>query len=210
MGPCASRPRAQAAGIAPGARPLAGAIAVLCVGAALLYAANIKLLFTLWPDVRVVRPLAAPVAWLEPLRSANGYGLFRVMTTERVEIVIEGSDDGVTWRPYEFRYKPGDPARRPGFVEPHQPRLDWQMWFAALSSYDQTPWLQPFLIRLLQGAPDVVALLGRNPFPDHPPAYVRAQAYDYHFTTAAERRATGAWWTRTPLGAYSPVVTLRP
>ena len=75
---------------------------------------------------------------------------------------------------------------------------------------DQTPWLQPLLMRLLQGSPDVVALLGRNPFPDHPPAYVRALAYDYHFTTAAERGATGAWWTRAPLGAYSPVVTLRP
>lgn len=192
-----------------GGRSLVGALAVLCLGGALLYAANVKLLFTLWPDVRVMRPLAAPVAWLEPLRSANGYGLFRVMTTERVEIVIEGSADGVTWLPYEFRYKPGDPLRRPGFVEPHQPRLDWQMWFAALSSYDQTPWFQALLIRLLQGAPDVGALFARNPFPDRPPAYVRALAYDYHFTTSAERRATGAWWTRAPLGAYSPVVSLR-
>jgi len=115
----------------------------------------------------------------------------------------------VTWLPYEFRYKPGDPLRRPRFVEPHQPRLDWQMWFAALSSYDQTPWFQALLIRLLQGAPDVTALFARNPFPDHAPAYVRALAYDYHFTTSAERRATGAWWTRAPLGAYSPVVSLR-
>ena len=200
----AAAPAATASG-----RPVAGAVAVLCVGAALLYAANVRLLFTLWPDARVVRPLAAPVAWLEPLRSANGYGLFRVMTTERMEIVIEGSADGVTWQPYEFRYKPGDPARRPGFVEPHQPRLDWQMWFAALSSYDQTPWFHALLIRLLQGSPDVAALLGRNPFPDHPPTYVRALAYDYHFTTPAERRATGAWWTRALLGAYSPVVTVR-
>src|SRR4029077_6637529 len=102
---------------------------------------------------------AAPWTWLEPLRSANGYGLFRVMTTERVEIVIEGSADGVTWQPNEFRYKPGDPARRARFVEPAQPRPDWQMWFAALSSSDQTPWFQALLIRLLQGSTDVAALL---------------------------------------------------
>ena len=199
-----------AAPAAGGGRPLGAAFAVLCLGAALLYAANVKFLFTLWPDIRVVRPLVSPVAWLEPLRSANGYGLFRVMTTQRVEIVIEGSDDGVTWRPYEFRYKPGDPARPPRFVEPHQPRLDWQMWFAALSSYEQTPWFQSLLVRLLQGSPDVVALFGGNPFPGRPPTFVRALAYDYRFTTSSERRATGAWWTRAPLGAYSPVVTLRP
>ena len=190
-------------------RPAGGAFAALCAGAALLYAANLKLLFTALPGAGVPRALLRPVAWLEPLRSANGYGLFRVMTTARVEIVIEGSDDGVTWRPYEFKYKPGDPARRPRFVEPHQPRLDWQMWFAALSSYEQTPWVQSLLVRLLQGSPDVTALFAANPFPGHPPAYVRALAYDYRFTTPAERRATGAWWVRTPLGAYSPVVALR-
>ena len=172
------------------------------------------LLFVL-ASVRFVQALAprggggGPLAWLDPFRSINGYGLFRVMTTTRREIVVEGSDDGTTWRAYEFRYKPGDPLRRPGFIEPHQPRLDWQMWFASLSPYEVTFWFQEFLGRLLEGSPAVLGLLRTNPFPDHPPKYVRAVLYDYHFTTRPERRATGAWWTRTYVGPYSPVLSLR-
>jgi hypothetical protein len=149
------------------------------------------------------------LGWLEPFRSVNGYGLFRVMTTSRNEIVVEGSDDGAHWREYEFRYKPGDVARRPRFVEPHQPRLDWQMWFAALSPFEDTPWFQRFLARLLRGSPPVLGLLRTNPFPDHPPKYVRALLYSYHFTTRPERQMTGAWWRRDLLGAYSPVLSLR-
>ncbi len=167
--------------------------------------ATIRFAQTLAPAGRVPGGL---FAWLEPFRSINGYGLFRVMTTTRHEIVIEGSDDGKTWRPYELRYKPGDPARRPGFIEPHQPRLDWQMWFAALSPYEAAFWFQELLARLLEGSPPVLGLLRTNPFPDHPPRYVRAVLYDYHFTTAAERRASGAWWTRRLVGAYSPVLSL--
>jgi len=172
------------------------------------------LLFAL-ASVRFVQALRpggggfGPLAWLDSFRSVNGYGLFRVMTTTRREIVVEGSDDGTTWRAYEFRYKPGDPMRRPGFVEPHQPRLDWQMWFAALSPYEVTYWFQEFLTRLLQGSPAVLGLLRTNPFPDHPPKYVRADLYDYHFTSPAERRKTGAWWTRTYVGPYSPVLSLQ-
>ena len=101
-----------------------------------------------WP-----RPMLAVYGWLEPFRSFNSYGLFAVMTTSRTEIIIEGSDDGVTWRAYEFKYKPGDVKRRPGFVEPHQPRLDWQMWFAALGAYRQNPWLVNCCLRLLQARP---------------------------------------------------------
>jgi lipase maturation factor 1 len=129
------------------------------------------------------------------------------MTTTRLEIEVEGSDDGTVWKAYEFRYKPDDVHRRPGFVEPHQPRLDWQMWFAALSPYDATPWFQGFELRLLEGSPDVLDLLSANPFPLHPPRYVRARLYDYRFTTAAERRSSGAWWVRRLVGDYGPVVT---
>ena len=149
-----------------------------------------------------------PLAWLDSFRSINGYGLFRVMTTTRREIVVEGSDDGTTWRAYEFRYKPGDPLQRPGFVEPHQPRLDWQMWFASLTPYEVTYWFQEFQMKLLQGAPPVLGLLKTNPFPDHPPKYIRATLYDYRFTSVAARKATGAWWTRTYVGPYSPAVSL--
>jgi predicted DCC family thiol-disulfide oxidoreductase YuxK len=153
-------------------------------------------------------PVARVDAWLEPLRTFNGYGLFAVMTTERREIIVEGSGDGVHWLPYKFKYKPGDVSRRPAFVAPFQPRLDWQMWFAALGDYRQNPWFVDFCLRLLRGSPPVLALLEKNPFPNHPPRYLRAELYDYQFTNFAERRATGAWWKRELLGDYLPPVSL--
>ena len=143
---------------------------------------------------------------LMPLRSFNGYGLFRVMTTERPEIIVEGSRDGVNWLAYEFRYKPGDVYRRPPFVAPHQPRLDWQMWFAALGDVRQNPWFGNFLARLLQGSPDVLALTEKNPFPGEPPRYVRAVLHDYHFTRWSDR--TSAWWKREQEALYCPPVSL--
>ena len=145
---------------------------------------------------------------LAPFRTINGYGLFAVMTTSRHEIVVQGSNDGVHWLDYEFKYKPGELNRRPAFVAPFQPRLDWQMWFAALCDYQQNPWFGNFCVRLLQGSPDVLALLQKNPFPGKPPVYIRAEVYDYHFTTFAERRATGTWWKREYLGQYLPVVSI--
>ncbi|HEY3762363.1 MAG TPA: lipase maturation factor family protein [Verrucomicrobiae bacterium] len=154
-------------------------------------------------------PVEKVDGWLSPYRTFNSYGLFAMMTTERHEIVVEGSNDGVNWLPYEFRYKPGDVTKRPGFVAPFQPRLDWQMWFAALGDYQHNFWFQRFCMQLLQGSPDVLALLAKNPFPNKPPLYIRAELYDYHFTDFAERRATGAWWKRTLIGEYLPPVSLR-
>jgi hypothetical protein len=154
----------------------------------------------------------APFGWvaeqLAPFRSVNNYGLFAVMTTQRNEIVVEGSDDGTHWLAYEFKYKPGDLNRRPAFVAPFQPRLDWQMWFAALGSPGQNPWFENFCERLLRGSPDVLALLAKNPFPGHPPRQLRAEFYNYRLTSFAERRATGAWWRRTFTGDYLPPVSL--
>ena len=131
------------------------------------------------------------------------------MTTSRREIVVEGSDDGTKWLPYEFKYKPGDVRRRPAFVAPHQPRLDWQMWFAALGNARQNPWFMNFCERLLEGSPDVLSLLAGNPFPDHPPRYIRAGFYDYRLTNAAEHRATAAWWKREFIGEYLPPLSRR-
>jgi hypothetical protein len=157
-------------------------------------------------------PLLYPFDWvagqLEPFRTVNNYGLFAVMTTERREIVVEGSNDGVNWLPYEFKYKSGDVNRPPDFIAPFQPRLDWQMWFAALGNVQQNPWFLNFCERLLQGSPDVLALLENDPFPNKPPHYIRAEFYDYHFTSFAERRATGAWWKREPIGEYLQPVSL--
>jgi hypothetical protein len=157
-----------------------------------------------WP-----RALIKLHQWVGPLRSFNSYGLFAAMTRPRYEIVVEGSDDGQVWYEYEFKYKPGDVKRRPVFVAPHQPRLDWQMWFAALGSVQQNRWFVEFCVRLLQGTPEVVALLERNPFPKAPPRYIRARLYEYHFTTFGERRKTGAWWRRELKGAYMPAISLR-
>ncbi len=144
------------------------------------------------------------------LSLVNAYGLFAVMTTVRNEIVLEGTVDGKEWKPYEFKWKPGDPARRPGWVQPHQPRLDWQMWFASLAPYQYNPWYFAFLTKLLEGSPEVRALLEHDPFPDAPPKYLRSLFYEYRFTDAKARRETGAWWRRELKGLYAPIVTLTP
>ncbi len=152
--------------------------------------------------------LARLYGWAEPFRVVNSYGLFAVMTTSRPEIILEGSRDGQTWLAYEFKDKPGELTRPPRFVAPHQPRLDWQMWFAALGTYERNRWFIAFCERVLRGTPEVLSLLSQNPFPDSPPRYLRATVYDYRFTDVATRRATGAWWRRTERGLYCPVMSL--
>jgi hypothetical protein len=131
------------------------------------------------------------------------------MTITRPEISIEGSNDGVDWQPYIFRYKPGPLNRAPPWVAPDQPRLDWQMWFAALGTYRENPWLLRFMTRLLQGSAPVLELLDQNPFGGTPPKYIRAMVYDYRFTTFDERRQTGNWWKRELKGTYFPSISLR-
>jgi hypothetical protein len=146
--------------------------------------------------------------FIEPLRVVSGYGLFAVMTTERDEIVIEGSYDGVEWREYDFPYKPGDVMRSPPWNIPHQPRLDWQMWFAALEDPRGLRWFPRFLEKLLMNEPAVTALLEKNPFAAKPPRYVRALFYDYTYADR-EQKAQGRWWDRRLLGLYFPVVQLK-
>jgi hypothetical protein len=148
---------------------------------------------------------AAILQWAEPLRIVNSYGLFAVMTTERREIVIEGSNDGDNWLAYEFPYKPGDPRRAPPVIAPDQPRLDWQMWFAALGSYQENRWFVGFLLRVMHGEPAVLRLLGYNPFPAAPPKFIRARLYLYHFTHWGQP----GWWTREERGLYFPAVGLK-
>ena len=155
-----------------------------------------------WPQ-----PLVALEESIRPLRSVNSYGLFRTMTTERPEIVVEGSDDGWTWTAYEFKWKPTDPARRPMFATPHMPRLDWQMWFAALDPQGNEPWFVNFVRRLVDGEPAVLDLLATNPFPQHPPKYVRAVLYQYEFADPDTRRRTGQWWTRERTAELLPGVS---
>ena len=148
--------------------------------------------------------LAAAIA---PLRIVNRYGPFKAMTRERPEIVIEGSRDGEHWQEYAFRYKPGDLRRRPSWNLAHQPRLDWQMWFAAMQTERENPWFAHLLRGLLRDSPTVVALLAGNPFTGAPPLELRARLYDYRFADVAQH-AAGQWWTRQPAGVYFPAVRL--
>src|SRR5262245_27431615 len=183
------------------------------------YAGIILIIVTLpmnaWLIFSAFKPLSRPPRTLtdlyeriEAFRIVNGYGLFRVMTKDRCEIVLEGSADGIDWLPYEFKCKPGDVKRVPGWCAPHQPRLDWQMWFAALGTPRENPWFVALILRLLQGSRDVNGLLAINPFPDKPPRYIRAMFYRYRFTTGEERRQTGAWWKREELHEYLPTLSL--
>jgi hypothetical protein len=183
--PAASRPWRVAANI------VAACIAVLSV-------------MTLFREMDRTRQLRGPFdrGWpgtlltrIAPLNSVNGYGLFRVMTTQRPEIIIEVSANGVLWKEQEFKWKPGNGGRRPRFVEPHMPRLDWQMWFAALDPFSAQEWLVRLAEGLIAGEPAVTKLLGPNPLGSRP-RYVRLAYYQYHFTSSSERAKTGNWWKR--------------
>jgi predicted DCC family thiol-disulfide oxidoreductase YuxK len=177
-------------------------------------AAMIVLLTTIPALRRVDRSMHWPETLMEvyrattPFRCFNSYGLFAAMTHSRPEIVVEGSDDGLTWKAYEFRYKPGELTRAPPFVAPHMPRLDWQMWFAALGQVQRERWFVYFCKRLLEGSPEVLGLMATNPFADRPPKYVRALLYDYRFTDRATRLSDGSWWMRELKGVYCPPLDL--
>jgi hypothetical protein len=185
---------------------------LLVSGAAILIACFSVMTVFREMDLTLRRPSVLGRLWwpqalgaVAPIDSINGYGLFRVMTTERPEVVIEVSADGTAWKEYEFKWKAGDVKRRPSFVEPHMPRLDWQMWFAALDPQGAQRWLAPLMARLLDGDEAVMRLLGPNPLGTRPMC-VRLVLYQYHFTTRAERTATGAWWKRQRAGALTSVI----
>jgi hypothetical protein len=146
---------------------------------------------------------------IAPFALTSTYGLFARMTTERIEIVVEGSMDGQEWKVYEFKWKPGDLKQPPRQVAPYQPRLDWQMWFLPFSNYKYNEWFIHFMLRLLEGSKEVLHLLKTNPFPEQPPKYVRAVAYQYHFTEPEIQAKTGEWWQRTYKGVYAPPMTLK-
>ena len=155
-------------------------------------------------------PLGIPNRLLEPFRIANAYGLFAVMTPARYEIEFQGSNDGQTWTPYPFRYKPQDLAGRPGFLGPYQPRFDWNLWFASLGPWRSSSWVVLAQERLAEGSPAVLSLFRGDPFHGKPPSMVRTVLYQYWFTDMTTRSTTGAWWRREELGPFSGVVTRSP
>jgi hypothetical protein len=156
-------------------------------------------------------PAIAPTALVNlqqriaPWYLVNRYGLFAVMTTQRDEIGLEGSRDGREWRAYGFRWKPGPPPRAPRFTGLHMPRLDWQLWFAALRGCGRAPWFHDFMQQVLRGEEDVLRLLESNPFPTDPPRYLRTPLLRYRFAPPGG----ASWWTAEPLGTFCPTVELR-
>jgi hypothetical protein len=152
----------------------------------------------------------------DPLHLVNSYGAFGSITRRREEVVIEATEDDVDptdpdaadWREYELPAKPGDPSHRPRQVAPYHLRLDWMLWFVGISPRYGGVWLDRLLQRLLEADPATLRLFRSAPFGSTPPRSVRVHRYRYRFTTRAERRETGDWWHRTPIGTLVPPVQL--
>jgi hypothetical protein len=173
----------------------------------IFYNTTVLLLLMILPGV----PLpTSPIVLLEPLRISNRYGLFAVMTRARYEIEFQGSRDGQVWVAYPFRYKPQNPREAPRLYAPYQPRLDWNLWFASLGGWRESPFVVRAEVQLLRGSSSVLSLLAGNPFPDKPPREVRAVLWQYWFTDLKTKRAEGLWWRREFLGLYAPAIELEP
>jgi hypothetical protein len=168
----------------------------------IFYATTAELI---WMFSRIPIP-SSPVVALEPFRIANQYGLFAVMTRGRYEIEFQGSSDGQNWTAYPFRYKPQGLNEPPRVYAPYQPRFDWNLWFASLSSWRESPIVPNTELRLLSNNRDVLLLFAGNPFSREPPKQIRAVLWQYWFTTLGEKRATGMWWRREYLGLYAPTL----
>jgi hypothetical protein len=182
------------------------------IGAAVaiaIFAMSIEEIADEFTNGNAVSPTARQITgFLSPFRVVNTYGLFRIMTTTRDEITIEGSNDGQNWKPYVFRWKPGPLDRALPIVAPYQPRLDWQMWFASLGSVQRNQWFLFLCARLLQGSAPVLGLLETNPFPEAPPRFVRATIATYHLTTFDEQAKTHNWWRADQPTLYLPPISI--
>jgi len=183
---------------------------------AVVVAVTVLIIFlSYWPARNLVSRRQLMNFSFNPFHLVNTYGAFGSITRTRFEVIIEGTDEpAVTpssvWKAYEFKGKPGDPTQLPPQVAPYHLRLDWLMWFAAMSSPIEHDWFVPLVIKLLENDRPTIKLLRHNPFPNGPPTFIRADLYRYRFSTAAERRATPAWWVRERVGPYLPGVSLRP
>lgn len=173
--------------------------------------ALLLLVLSIAPALNLLSPHQYMNASFDPLHLVNTYGAFGSVGKTRYEVILQGTQEtqlgpNTLWKEYEFPAKPGDVRRRPPFIAPYQPRLDWQIWFAAMSSIEREPWLVRLIYKLLQGNSQVLRLLANNPFPDRPPAYIRAELYEYRFTRFGE--SPGAWWKRRRVGPYLFPVSL--
>lgn len=184
------------------------------LAAAAIACTVLVIVLSYWPVRNLLARRQRMNVSFNPLHLVNSYGAFGTVTRERYEVVIEGTEDPEgspesKWREYEFKGKPGDPNRRPPQVAPYHLRLDWLMWFAAMTTPWNHPWVLELIERLLRNDAPTLKLLRDNPFPDQPPALIRAGLYRYRFTTRQERKQTGAWWARDWVGEYLPPIGLR-
>jgi hypothetical protein len=164
-------------------------------------------LLSIQPVVNLISPVQVMNASFDPIDLVNTYGAFGSIGQERLNVVFEGTDAATpdasaVWKPYPYKALPEDLKRRPPQVAPYQPRLDWQMWFAAMSSPNEYPWTLNLVWKLLHNDPGALSLLGGNPFPAKPPHFIRAELYRYKF--APPGNAGGNWWTRDDLGIWLP------
>ena len=180
---------------------------LIMVAVVLVYSSVEKLNYSLFRDRNENLSLLSQL--ISPLNIVNNYGPFAVMTTTRNEIIVEGSIDGINWRAYKFNHKPDDLDKPLAWITPHQPRLDWQMWFAALTTVERQLWFQRFLYLLLYNEPRVTSLLKLNPFEQTGPKYVRAGLFKYNFTNQTQRAKTGKIWEREYLHIYHPPIRLK-
>ena len=171
------------------------------------YATTAEMIKMPFPDIPLPN---LPILVLEPFRIANQYGLFARMTRGRYEIEFQGSNDGQSWIPYPFRYKPQTLNQPPGIYAPYQPRFEWNLWFASLNDWRQNDFVPLTEERLLEDDKAVLGLFGANPFSNAPPRYVRAVLWQYWFTSMDEKRKSGNWWRRELVGLYAPELTRLP
>jgi hypothetical protein len=188
-----------------------GEEAVAGVPLLLLYVfATVVGLLSIRPVLNLLSSQQAMNSSFDPFHLVNTYGAFGSITRARDEIIIEGTNEtaitpSTQWYAYEFKAKPGDPDRKPPQVTPYHYKIDWQMWFAAMSEYRDHPWILNLIAKFLRGDPDALSLIAKNPFPDKPPHYIRASLFEYHFSRATGRHA---WWFRRKLGEYLPPLSL--
>ncbi len=201
------RQRADASRILP-RRPRPGVAMATLLAAAVILPASLTSAVTLIPGIEPPRWAGATIDWIGQYRIANRYHVFPSIETQRIELQIEGSLDGKEWRPYAFRYLPGDLANIAPFIVPHHPRIDWMMWFVPKGPVF-LDWFERFLVRLLEGAPPVTALLREAPFGEQPARMLRVEVYRYRFATPRERSQTGNWWERESLGPFLPLPFLQ-
>ncbi len=170
-------------------------------------------LLSIQPALNLVSSRQIMNTSFDPLHLVNTYGAFGSISRTRYEVVVEGTSEAAPvsdaqWKEYEFKGKPGDPMRTPPQIAPYHLRLDWLMWFAAMGDASQYPWFGPFVDRLLQNDAPTLGLLRGNPFPKAPPRWVRARLFRYRFTTADEKRRTGAVWVREYAAPWYPPTQL--